>query len=112
LFTTAEIEKYISGTIVYDETARDKLKDGTNVVDYLRSRGIVVGIKVDKGLIPLAGTDNETLTFGLEGLEKRCAEYYAMGIRFAKWRATLRIGDGLPSDVSVKETAHSLARYG
>ena len=72
----------------------------------------MAGIKVDKGIVPLAGTQNETVTIGLEGLEQRCAEYYAMGCRFAKWRATLRINNDLPSDVSIKETAYSLARYG
>ena len=72
----------------------------------------MAGIKVDKGIVPLAGTQNETVTIGLEGLEKRCAEYYAMGCRFAKWRATLRINNDLPSDMSIKETAYSLARYG
>jgi fructose-bisphosphate aldolase class I len=72
----------------------------------------LAGIKVDKGIVPLAGTQNETVTIGLEGLEKRCAEYYAMGCRFAKWRATLRINNDLPSDMSIKETAYSLARYG
>jgi fructose-bisphosphate aldolase class I len=97
---------------MYDETARDSFKDGTKFCDQLRKIGIVAGIKVDKGVIPLAGTYNETVTIGLDGLEKRCAEYYAMGCRFAKWRATIRIGNGLPSELSIKETAHSLARYG
>lgn len=69
LFSTPEIEKYISGVIMYDETARDSFKDGTKVCDYLKKHGIVAGIKVDKGIVPLAGTNNETVTIGLEGLD-------------------------------------------
>ena len=69
LFSTSEIEKYISGVIMYDETARDSLKDGTKVCDYLKKLGIVAGIKLDKGIVPLAGTKNETVTIGLEGLD-------------------------------------------
>ena len=97
---------------MFDETARDSCKDGTKFCDLLRSRGIHCGIKVDTGLVPIAGTKDETATQGLDGLGKRCAEYYAMGCRFAKWRAVVKIGDGCPSDVAIAETAHSLARYG
>jgi len=79
----------------------------------LRSKNIHCGIKVDVGLQVIGGTDDETATQGLDGLGKRCAEYYKMGCRFAKWRAVLKIGDnGLPSQAAVKEIAHSLARYG
>lgn len=112
LFTAPDVDKYISGVIMYDETVRDSCKDGKKFCDVLRSRGIHCGIKVDCGLVPIAGTNDETATTGLDGLGKRCAEYYEMGCRFAKWRAVLKIGDGCPSDVSIQETAHSLARYG
>ena len=98
---------------MYDETVRDTTKDGSQkFCDLLRSRGIHCGIKVDTGLVEMGGTDGETATQGLDGLGKRCAEYYALGCRFAKWRAVLKIGDGLPSELAVAETAHSLARYG
>jgi fructose-bisphosphate aldolase class I len=78
----------------------------------LRSKNIHCGIKVDTGLQVIGGTNEETATQGLDGLGKRCAEYYGMGCRFAKWRAVCKIGQGLPSDAAVRETAHSLARYG
>ena len=112
LFTAPDIEKYISGVIMFDETVRDSTKDGKKFCDVLRSRGIHCGIKVDSGLVVIGGTSDETATTGLDGLGKRCAEYYAMGCRFAKWRAVLKIGDGCPSELSIRETAHSLARYG
>ena len=112
LFTAPGIEEHISGVIMYDETVRDSASDGRKFCEILRSRGIHCGIKVDCGLVPIAGTEEETATTGLDGLGKRCAEYYEMGCRFAKWRAVLKIGNGLPSEVSVRETAHSLARYG
>ena len=97
---------------MYDETVRDSCKDGKGFCDLLRSRNIHCGIKVDKGLQVIGGTDEETATQGLDDLGKRCAEYYSMGCRFAKWRAVLKIGNGLPSDLAIYETAHSLARYG
>jgi len=112
LFTAPEIEKHISGVIMFDETVRDSCKDGKGFCDLLRSRGIHCGIKVDKGLQVIGGTKEETATQGLDDLGKRCAEYYSMGCRFAKWRAVLKIGDGCPSEVAIRETAHSLARYG
>ena len=101
LFTTPEIEKYISGIIMFDETVRDSFKNGKKYVDHLRSRGIYAGIKVDCGLVDLPGTHGETATWGLDGLEKRCAEYYALGCRFAKWRAVLKIDNGCPSDIAI-----------
>ena len=94
---------------MFDETVRNICKDGKKFCDVLRSRGIHCGIKVDAGLVVIGGTKDETATTGLDGLGKRCA----MGCRFAKWRAILKIGDGCPSELSIKETtAHSLARYG
>jgi len=112
LFTAPDIEKHISGVIMFDETVRDTCKDGKRFTELLRSRGIHCGIKVDTGLVVMGGTNEETATQGLDGLGKRCAEYYEMGCRFAKWRATLKIGGGCPSEMAIRETAHSLARYG
>lgn len=112
LFTTPDIEKYISGVIMFEETLDQSTKDGVNFVELLKSKGIVPGIKVDKGLVVLRGTNDESATQGLDGLADRAKKYYEKGCRFAKWRAVLKIGDGRPSELSIIETAHSLARYG
>jgi fructose-bisphosphate aldolase class I len=112
LFTTEGLEKHISGVIMFDETVRDSGSDGKRFMETLRGKGIHCGIKVDTGSVPISGTNNETATQGLDGLGKRCAEYYGMGCRFAKWRAIVKIGNGCPSDLAIQETAHSLARYG
>ena len=112
LFDAPEIEQHISGVIMYDETARGKTADGRGFCEVLRARGIHCGIKVDAGLVEIGGTDGETATTGLDGLGKRCAEYYALGCRFAKWRAVLKIGNGCPSQTAIQEVAHGLARYG
>ncbi len=81
----AGIEEWVSGVIMYEETLYHKTSDGTSFADLLRSRGIVVGIKVDKGVVPIAGTDGETVTQGIDDLHKRCQAYYKAGARFAKW---------------------------
>ena len=114
LFKTPEIEKYISGAILYDETARDSDPDGMKFVDGLAKRGIVPGIKIDVGLTTIEGTQDETATMGLDGMAARAKEYYDLGCRFAKWRAVIKIdkATGCPSDQAIEETAHSLARYG
>lgn len=112
LFTTPELEQHISGVIMFEETVDQATKDGKNFVELLRSRGIHAGIKLDKGLVNLRGTKEESATQGLDGLAARAKSFYDKGCRFAKWRAVLKIGDGLPSELSVQETAHSLARYG
>jgi len=113
LFTAPGIEQYISGVIMYDETVKDTSVDGSKKLpQILRDRKIHCGIKVDTGIVEIGGTKGETATQGLDGLGKRCAEYYALGCRFAKWRAVLKIGNGCPSDLAIQETAHSLARYG
>jgi fructose-bisphosphate aldolase class I len=97
---------------MYDETIRQKAADGRPLVKVLGDKGILTGIKVDTGISLIEGTNDETVTNGLDGLGARCAEYYEMGARFAKWRAVLKITpDGCPSDVAITETAHSLARY-
>lgn len=112
LFTAPNIEKHISGVIMFEETCGQNTEDGTNMVTHLRNRGIHAGIKLDKGLVKMMGTKEETATQGLDGLADRAKAFYAQGVRFAKWRAVLKIGDGMPSDLSINETAHSLARYG
>ncbi len=111
LFTTPGLENFISGVILYDETARQSTKCGKKFVDLLAGKGIIPGIKVDLGLITIPNTNDESATIGLETLAKRCQEYYGMGIRFAKWRAVLKIGDGCPSDLSIQENCWGLARY-
>ncbi|MEN3143012.1 class I fructose-bisphosphate aldolase [Ochrobactrum sp. WV_118_8] len=112
LFRSDEAMKnYISGVILYDETIRQKAKDGTPLVEIIRRAGSIPGIKVDAGSKPLAGFEGETITEGLDGLRERLNEYYALGARFAKWRAVISISDGLPSWGAVKQNAQALARY-
>lgn len=98
LFTTPEIERYISGVILFDETIRQSAADGTTFARLLEARGIIPGIKVDAGAKPLAFAPGETVTEGLDGLRGRFEEYVGLGARFAKWRATYSIGEGRPSD--------------
>jgi fructose-bisphosphate aldolase class I len=111
LFTTPDAAKYISGVILYDETLRQKTKDGTPFAEYLKKLGVVPGIKVDAGAKPLSGFPNETITEGLDGLRERLAEYYSLGARFAKWRAVIDIADGIPTQFAIDANAHGLARY-
>jgi fructose-bisphosphate aldolase class I len=111
LFTTRGIEQFISGVILFDETIRQSSGSGTPFAELLTNRGIVCGIKVDRGTTPLALADDETITEGLDGLRARLDEYRGLGARFAKWRATYSIGAGRPSDYCVRTNAHALARY-
>jgi fructose-bisphosphate aldolase class I len=111
LFTTEGVEEYISGIILFDETIRQKALDGTPFPKLLESKGVVPGIKVDSGAKPLALAPDETITEGLDGLRERLEEYYGLGARFAKWRATYSIGDGIPSEYCIWTNAHALARY-
>ena len=111
LFTTTGVAEFISGAILYDETIRQKSSDGTPLAEVLRSQGIVPGIKVDTGAEPLAGSPEEKVTEGLDGLRDRLAAYYGMGARFAKWRAVIRIAETLPSVACVSANAHALGRY-
>src|ERR1700741_662819 len=111
LFTAPGAAESISGVIMYDETIRQKTKDGTPFPQYLARQGIVPGIKVDLGAKPLAGFPGETITEGLDGLRERLIEYHTLGARFAKWRAVIDIGEGIPSSFAVEANAHALARY-
>jgi fructose-bisphosphate aldolase class I len=111
LFTTPGAEEFISGVILFDETIRQSSADGTPFPELLASKGIIPGIKVDKGAKPLANAPGETITEGLDGLRARLEEYRGLGARFAKWRATYSIGATLPSDYCVWTNAHALARY-
>jgi fructose-bisphosphate aldolase class I len=111
LLTAPGIESHISGVILYDETLRQATSDGTPFPEVLASRGILPGIKVDTGAKALAGAPGETTTEGLDGLRERIAEYYELGARFAKWRAVINIGDGLPTRNATHANAHGLARY-
>jgi fructose-bisphosphate aldolase class I len=111
LFTTPGAERFISGVILFDETIHQSAADGTPFSRLLEAKGIVPGIKVDKGAKPLALSEGETVTEGLDGLRERFAEYRSLGARFAKWRATYAIGDGRPSEYCAWVNAHALARY-
>src|ERR1700685_1931076 len=111
LFTAPGAQDYISGVIMYDETVRQKTKDGVPFPAYLAQHGMIPGIKVDLGAKPLAGFPGETITEGLDGLRERLAEYHKLGARFAKWRAVIDIGTGIPSRYAVSANAEALARY-
>lgn len=114
LFQAENLQENISGVILYEETLYQNADDGTQFVDILKSKGIIPGIKVDKGIKPLFGTNGECVTQGMDDLDVRCAKYYAQGARFAKWRAVLHIKDSIgatPSKVAIDENAQTLARY-
>ena len=105
------MKNYISGVILYDETIRQKAKDGTPLTELIKAAGAIPGIKVDKGAKPLALAPGETVTEGLDGLRERLNEYYKLGARFAKWRGVIDIGPGMPSANCIHANAHALARY-
>src|SRR5512132_1528238 len=111
LFTTEGVEEYISGVILFDETIRQSSSDGTPFPKLLEGRGIIPGIKVDKGAKPLALAESETVTEGLDGLRARLEEYYELGARFTKWRAVISIGKNIPSEYCLWANAHALARF-
>ena len=111
LFTTPGLGEHISGAILFDETIRQSTVDGVSFVKVLEEAGVIPGIKVDTGAKPLALFPNETVTEGLDGLRERLAEYRALGARFAKWRATIIIGEGTPSNFAIDANAHAMARY-
>ncbi len=109
-FTTPDIEKYVSGIILFDETARQTADNGKKFVEYIRDLGIIPGIKVDQGLVNFENSD-EKYTQGLDGLPERLKDYYDMGARFAKWRAAFEITDNSPSDAAIKKNCEILADY-
>jgi len=109
LFTAAGAQQYISGVIIYDETLHQKTKEGVPFPAYLAKAGMIPGIKVDMGAKPLPGFPGETITEGLDGLRERLAEYYKLGARFAKWRAVIDIGAGIPSRYAIDANAAGLA---
>jgi len=111
LFTTSQAAHHVSGVILFDETIRQQSSDGRALVRILEEEGIIPGIKVDKGTTPLAKSPGELVTDGLDGLRARLAEYHQLGARFAKWRAVIDIGDGIPSQYCIDVNAHALARY-
>eukprot|EP01010_Urceolus_cornutus_P005016 NODE_843_length_1290_cov_272.000000_g641_i0.p1 GENE.NODE_843_length_1290_cov_272.000000_g641_i0~~NODE_843_length_1290_cov_272.000000_g641_i0.p1 ORF type:complete len:358 (-),score=68.01 NODE_843_length_1290_cov_272.000000_g641_i0:134-1207(-) len=111
LFTSPGFGENISGVILHEETLYQKAADGRSFVDIIKAAGVIPGIKVDKGIAPLPGTDDETFTPGLDGLLERCQKFYAEGARFAKWRAVMRIGNGCPTQRSIIANAQGLAQY-
>ncbi len=113
LLTTPNLNEYISGAILYDETIRQKTKDGVPFTKIMLDNGILPGIKVDAGTTPLAGFPGEVVTQGLDGLRERLNEYAALGAKFAKWRAVININieEGMPSDTCIEANVHALARY-
>ncbi|MBI2086240.1 fructose-bisphosphate aldolase class I [Candidatus Daviesbacteria bacterium] len=110
LFTTPGMEDYISGVILYDETIRQSISD-KSVPEYLVSKGILPGIKVDKGTWKMANFLEEKITEGLDELRDRLIEYKELGAKFAKWRVVITIGDGIPTDTCIESNAETLARY-
>jgi fructose-bisphosphate aldolase class I len=111
LFTTPGVEAFISGVILFDETLRQTAAEGRPFPQLLDQKGVLAGIKVDKGAKALAGFEGEKVTEGLDGLRERLKEYHDLGARFAKWRAVITIGDGRPSRCCLAANAHALARY-
>ncbi len=111
LLTADGLEDYISGVILYDETLRQSTGDGTAFSDLLSGKGIIPGIKADIGLKPMALHPGELVTEGLDGLYERVSEYSTLGARFAKWRAVVTIGEGIPSRRCIENNAHALAQY-
>ncbi len=111
LFNSSAMKDFIGGVILFDETIRQKSTLGPSIPELISKNGAVPGIKVDKGAKPLAGSSNETVTEGLDGLRERLKEYFDLGARFTKWRAVYKISDKFPSVQSIKSNAHALARY-
>jgi len=111
LFSSKAMKSYIGGVILFDETIKQKTTLGPTVPELISKNYAIPGIKVDKGAKPLAGSPDETVTEGLDGLRERLKEYYELGARFTKWRAVYKIGNKFPSSQSIKSNAHALARY-
>ncbi|MDT8439206.1 MAG: class I fructose-bisphosphate aldolase [Wenzhouxiangellaceae bacterium] len=111
MLTAEGLGEHISGAILFDETLRQSMTDGTRLVEVMEAAGILPGIKVDKGAKAMAGFDGEKITEGLDGLRERLAEYADLGAKFCKWRAVITIGDEIPSRACIDSNAHALARY-
>ena len=111
LFSSPAIGRYLSGVILFDETIHQAAADGTPFVELLGEQGVIPGIKVDRGTVPLAGFPGELVTEGVDGLGERLAGYAELGARFAKWRAVITIGPGRPTSTCVEANTHLLARY-
>ena len=111
LFSAEGMKKHISGVILYDETIKQKTSSGKTVPELIKSFGSIPGIKVDAGAKVLAGSPEEKITEGLDGLRERLTEYYNLGARFTKWRAVYSISEKYPSEMAIKSNAHALARY-
>ena len=111
LFNSSAMKDYIGGVILFDETIRQITSLGPTIPELISKKGAIPGIKVDKGAKPLAGSNKETITEGLDGLRERLKEYYDLGARFTKWRAVYKISNDFPSSQSIKSNAHALARY-
>ena len=111
LFRTPGAAEFISGVILYDETLRQRGADGSPLVSVLQEQGIMPGVKVDKGVVPLANAEGEVITEGIDGLRERLAEYRELGARFTKWRAVITIGAGIPSRYCIDAHAHTLGRF-
>lgn len=111
MFTAPGIEEYVSGVIMYDSSIRNHTDDGVAFPDVLMAKGIIPGIKVDKGTVSLTNFPDEVVTEGLDGLAERLAEYYDLGARFAKWRAVITIKNDLPSEECILANAYTLTRY-
>ena len=111
LFNSSAMKDYIGGVILFDETIRQKTSLGPTIPELISKHGAIPGIKVDKGAKPLAGSIDETITEGLDGLRERLKEYYNLGARFTKWRAVYKITDDYPTSQSIKSNSHALARY-
>ena len=111
LFSSEGMKNYIGGVILYDETIKQKTSSGKTIPELIETSGSVPGIKVDTGAKKLAGSPEEKITEGLDGLRERLTEYYKLGARFTKWRAVYNVSDKFPSELSIKSNAHALARY-
>ncbi|BBD81019.1 class I fructose-bisphosphate aldolase [Aerosticca soli] len=111
LLTAPGLSEHISGAILYDETIRQSTRDGVPFTEVMKKAGIIPGIKVDKGTVPLAGFPGDVVTEGLDGLRERLAEYVKLGAQFAKWRAVIGISEQNPSSTAIEANTHALARY-
>lgn len=111
IVTTPGLNQYLSGAILFDETIYQSTEDGTLFIDILKREGIIPGIKVDESTMELAGFPGEKITKGIDGLPERLTNYYHLGARFAKWRAVITIGKGIPTDACIEANTHLLARY-